>query len=411
MINRCVSLAVLLSFPVTSCSDREPHWTGTISDSVGVTIVTNPEVGIWAPGEEWTLEEEIRIGAVEGNPAYQFGFIQEIAVGQDSRIYVLDQLGRHVKVFSPDGVFERVVGGPGDGPGELGGNPMFLAVLPGDTLIVFDAPRRINRYAPDGTSIESIPTEIRFGFLVACRATPRGSVAFQVRSFGPGLGDTDTLDAIVQFGGDRLFGDTLLRIRTGEMTGEAWNVYPREPVWTLTDDLDVVFGENHEYRLGVHSEGSLNRIISKAHDQRPVSDQEKEVIIEAAQRAVLNAGNDQAAVLAVVGARGERMRFADFVPPVSRVYIGPVGSLWVSGVIIFSTLTEQEQENYVPSGAVVPAPDWDVFDREGRFLGQVAMPPGFMPHVFRGDEIYGVQRGEFDVQYVVRFRVIRPNAS
>jgi len=52
-----------------------------------------------------------------------------------------------------------------------------------------------------------------------------------------------------------------------------------------------------------------------------------------------------------------------------------------------------------------------VFNREGRFLGQVAMPPGFLPHVFRGDEIYGVQRGDFDEHYVVKLQVIRPDAS
>jgi hypothetical protein len=313
-----------------------------------------------------------------------------------------------VKVFSPDGVFERIVGGPGDGPGELGMAPLFLALVPGDTLIVFDAPRRINRYAPDGTPFESISTDVRAGYYpMAWRATATGSVAFQLRPFGQGLGDADTLDAIVQFGGDHLSGDTLLQVRRGETTGEGFYVYPREPVWTLTDDLNVVFGENHEYRLGVYSEGSLNRIISKAHERRPVSDQEKEAIIKAAQRAVLAGGGDPAAV---VGARGERIRFADFVPPVSRVYIGPAGSLWVSGVIPFLTLTEEEQVEYT-YWADPPALDWDVFNREGRFLGQVAMPPGFLPHVFRGDEIYGVQRGDFDVQYVVRLQVIRPNAS
>jgi hypothetical protein len=269
----------------------ESSWAGAMYDSAGVTIVSNPPEGIWDERDRWRLEEELRIGIVEGDPAYQFGEVQGIAVGQDARIYVLDWLGKHVKVFSPDGVLERIVAGPGEGPGELGMAPVFLALLPGDTLIVFDAPHRINRYAPDGTPLESIPTDVRAGYYpMAWRATTTGSVAFQLRPFGQGLGDADTLDAIVQFGGDRLFGDTLLQIRRGEATGEGWNVYLREPVWTLTNDLDVVFGENHDYRLGVYREGSLNRIISKAHDRRPVSDQEKEVIIKAAQRAVLHGG-------------------------------------------------------------------------------------------------------------------------
>ena len=64
MINRCVLLAVSLFFPLTACSDGEPLWTGTMYDSAGVTIVSNPDVGIWTPGEEWVLEEEVRIGVV-----------------------------------------------------------------------------------------------------------------------------------------------------------------------------------------------------------------------------------------------------------------------------------------------------------------------------------------------------------
>lgn len=408
MIRRCVLLAVFLCSFVTSCSDVGTHWTGTMTDSAGVTIVTNPEVGLWAPGEEWTLQEEIRIGAVEGNPAYQFGFIQEIAVAQDSRIYVLDRLGMHVKVFSPDGVFERIVSGPGEGPGELGMNPVFLAVLPGDTLIVFDAPGRIHRFAPDGTPLESIPVDIRAGLPIVWRTTANGSVAFLLRRFGEWQSPADTLDMIVQFGGDRLVGDTLLEIRRGETTGEGMTkVYPRESVWTLTDDLDVVYGENHEYRLGVFHGGALRRRISKAWDPVSVSDQEKDAIIEAYRRLVARAGGDPDAA---VGPHGERMSFADFVPVLSRVHMGPAGSLWVTGVVTFSSLSEQEQE-YYNFWTDKPAPDWEVFDAEARFLGQVRMPPGFVPSVFRGDKVYGVQIDEFDVQYVVRFRVIGPTAS
>ena len=45
--------------------------------------------------------------------------------------------------------------------------------------------------------------------------------------------------------------------------------------------------------------------------------------------------------------------------------------------------------------------------REGRFLGVVSMPPKFQPRLFVGDAIYGVQRDELDVQYVVRVRVVK----
>jgi hypothetical protein len=55
-----------------------------------VTIVSNPEQGIWAPGEEWVLEEELRIGAVEGDPDYLFGDVWGVTVDSHGRVFVLD---------------------------------------------------------------------------------------------------------------------------------------------------------------------------------------------------------------------------------------------------------------------------------------------------------------------------------
>ena len=52
------------------------------------------------------------------------------------------------------------------------------------------------------------------------------------------------------------------------------------------------------------------------------------------------------------------------------------------------------------------APDWDVFDAQGRYLGVVEMPQGFTPKLFREDKIFGVWRDELDVQYVLRLRIV-----
>lgn len=52
-------------------------------------------------------------------------------------------------------------------------------------------------------------------------------------------------------------------------------------------------------------------------------------------------------------------------------------------------------------------PAWDVYSEDGRFLGDVVMPPRFRPHRIRGDAVYGVERDSFDVQHVVRLRIVR----
>ncbi len=52
------------------------------------------------------------------------------------------------------------------------------------------------------------------------------------------------------------------------------------------------------------------------------------------------------------------------------------------------------------------APEWHVFDSEERYLGLVTMPEQFTPSLFRDDKVYGVWRGELNVEYVVRLRIV-----
>lgn len=408
MRHLALKYAAILSLSA-ACTDTELVWTGTVTDSSGVTIVANPLNGLWDSSAAWVVQEELRIGVLDGDPDYQFGYVQSVGAGQDGRIYVLDQLEKHVRVFSPDGEHERVIGGPGDGPGEMGRFPSFLAVLPGDTLIVNDAPRRVNRYLSDGTVLDALPIEFRNGLPLAWSASPSGEVAIQVRSMaGPqGAGaNVDSLDAIVRYGRTRLLGDTMLRIPRGESRVGYAPVYSQEPVWTVGDDLTVLYGVNADYRIGYYRDGSIERVVTKEYDDRPVTDSERAAILSARERTQLAGGLDPA----VVAQMRDRTIFGEHVPPMQAIYAGPDGSMWVAKVATFTALTERQQDLYSYISNVA-GPQWDVFDREGRFLGEVTMPDTFVPHVFVGEKIYGVVRGDLDEQYVVRLGVVRPSAD
>jgi hypothetical protein len=50
---------------------------------------------------------------------------------------------------------------------------------------------------------------------------------------------------------------------------------------------------------------------------------------------------------------------------------------------------------------------YDVFEADGSFLGSVRLPPRVSVSVFRGDQVWGVRRGEFDESYVVRLRLMQ----
>jgi len=105
-----------------------------------------------------------------------------------------------------------------------------------------------------------------------------------------------------------------------------------------------------------------------------------------------------------------------------RLWSGPQNSLWVQHVLTPSDMSRAERDR-LGFGAQHPqlfvanphlalgAPDWDVFDVEGRFLGVVTMPGWFDPLEFVGDEIYGVWRDELDVEYVLKLKLLGPPAQ
>ena len=391
------SLGVLLS---TACTTETTTWSGTISDSAGVTIVMNTHEGMWAAGDEWTFEEELRFGALEAEPEYQFGQIGWIAVGSNNDIYVTDIQAQQVRVFTNDGHYIRTVGGPGNGPGELGRNARYLMVTPGDTLIVPDPTnRRINRYAPDGTALASVPLRPEEGRPVRYYLTRSGVLIAQVRMLLP-----DTLDHLVVVESSGQFGDTLITSPSGGASrtpGETHQFSP-EPMWNVTDSLTVVYGVNRQYRIGMYDRsGTLTRILAREHEPAPVTDRDLRAYWSYLDRAWIAAGVNPSRLPELHA----RVKFAEVYPAYYAILFGPRGSIWVQRIQTPGGLSDEELERYnflEEFGSTIS----DVYDRDARYLGAVKMPDRFQPRTFRGDEIYGVWRDELDVQYVMRLRVV-----
>ncbi len=385
------------------------RWMGTVRDSAGVTIVDNTLESIWTASDRWTLEEEVRIGAVEGDPDYQFGAIGFIAVDSRDRMFVMDVMAQHIKVYSDDGRYEQTIGGPGAGPGELGQSAIQLFMGPGDTLVVPDmANQRVNRYAPDGTSMGSFRLEIEKGLPMAINATRSGVIAEQVRPLAlPDQPVRDTMDAIVKIASDGTVLDTLKKfpsggtINLGGATPEL-NFFAAEPVWQLMEDMRLCFGVNDDYSIEVYSpNGALEQIIRKPFTRTPVAEGDQEIMTEAMVDLWTDAGVPPQAIPQL----RQIINFAEFYPAFAAIQRGPGGTMWVQHIQSPSTLSQEELEafNFIED---IGAKDWDVFDAEGRFLGVVTMPPRFSPRSIVGNKIYGVFRDEIDVQYAVRMRIV-----
>jgi hypothetical protein len=408
-LRRAYLYATSLLIFTTACSAGDGgEWGGTISDSAGVTIVSNPAEGLWTEETRWTVEEDLRIGSVTDNPDYQFGQIGFVAVNDDGDIFATDLQAQIVKAFSPEGEYIRTIGVPGEGPGEIR-QAAFVLWTPNDTLLVPDLGNlRVNRYLPDGSSAGSFPMDPAAPLPLVWRGTPSGQVVYQTRALAlpgqelpPGV-SLDTMDTIVQVLADGSIVDTLMRFRSGGTIGSGGEVYMYsvEPIWSVTDELKILYGVNDEYRFGIYSVGGrLERMVTKPFELRQVGERDKEAVMDFIM-STLPPGLPPQAIQQVQGL----VHFAEHFPVFNGVLPGPNGSFWVQHIIPPSDLSEEELENFnliEESGA----PDWDVFDSEGRFMGVVTMPSRFSPRSFLGDKIYGVWRDELDVQHVMRLRI------
>ena len=398
--------AMLMQGSACTATNPGSAWTGTMTDSAGVIIVDNPAQGMWSDSEAWTLEEELRIGSFGGDLDYLFGQVGAIAVNSTGEIFVVETQAQEVRVFSPSGEYLRTIGSAGSGPGELGTGATTILISPGDTLLVPDLRnRRINRFAPDGTTLVSAPLDPGSQRPLRYYLSNAGGMAVQLRPLGSAAqAESGRMDAIRVIDPAGAFGQTLLNVPSGDLIqGNEIHYFTPEPMWALTDSLTVIYGVNSEYRVGFYSrDGSLRRIVRRAFERAPITDRDTRALFGFLDRAWLDAGVPPARL----PANHSRIRFAEFFPAFSYFHIGIDGSLWVQPVQSPGSLSEEDMARY-NFAEDFGAPGWEVFDAEGRFLGVVEMPHRFQPRMFRGDRIYGVWRDELDVQYVLRLRVVR----
>ena len=161
-------LAVALSLP--GCDPPPADQSGaaeqptfTVHDSAGVEIVEN-HAPQWSADEFWTIDPapEIVLGGAghlteaANDPSHLVWRVVGLARLQDGRVAVLSSGNKQLMLFDPSGELSRIVGGPGEGPGEFT-RPLALQYLPPDTLVVwdyypdFDRLLRYRRNAPEGT--------------------------------------------------------------------------------------------------------------------------------------------------------------------------------------------------------------------------------------------------------------------
>jgi hypothetical protein len=183
-------------------------------------------------------------------------------------------------------------------------------------------------------------------------------------------------------------------------------LFASEPVWALADDGAVLYGTSDDYRIGIYRDGTLERVFAKAFTPIEVTEGDRQTVIRTMLDVLRESGAPPAALEQVVG----MLSFNETLPAFGAIYGGPHGTIWVQQAQSLAGLMDEEVVS-VETLQQIGSPRWDVFDAEGRFLGTVDTPGGFTPRLFRRDRIYGVWQDEFDVQYVMRLRIVGDGPS
>jgi hypothetical protein len=402
---------LVLTLPLLQACESGGAWEGTVTDSAGIAIVANTATPLWRGDEAWTVEEELSIGTVAGEPEYQFGLISGIDVDGEGNIHVLDLQAREVRSYDSQGNYLRTFGGPGSGPGELSQQALGLFATPSGEILVIDlGNQRVNRYASDGTSRGSFRVDISSGVPARWDIAADGRVMAQLRGLNlPGMAALAEGDPIVIYDTTGVVVDTLTMLPKGQTVEElseeriSMRLFAPEPLWDLADDGTVYTAMSNRYRIQMSTpDGALTRIITRDVERKLVSEGEQTAILEALREQMSGLGAPPQAVEQII----QGVVFADHYPVFGLLFCGPGQSLWVQRIRSAADMVEGEDVEFDPQA--IGSPEWEVFDAEGRYLGVVTLPERFQPAAVDGDFLYGIWRDELDVQHVKRLRVNMP---
>jgi hypothetical protein len=349
----------------------------------GVRTIRTLGGSVW-PGPA-RLVEEVVISPATAGEAGLFGRVDNLAVGNGC-IYVVDSLGPVVRVFDLDGRHLRDIGRRGDGPGEFN-RPRAVAVHPLDGRIFVRDGRggRINVYAPDGSFLERWPLSGTTSMGWHMRIRPDGVVLTpQVLDFNAPLEEWRT--GIVGFGPQGAVGDTIpiprydfkdqwvTAVEEGSQGMDASPV-PFSPsvVWAFGPDGSIASGVGTSYRFEVRRpDGTVLGIERRAEP----------VPVQPAERSWWEA-------CTTAGFHEIQPGWAWNGPPIpttkplfNDLLLDASGRVWVRRPGPGVTFEDRFTDPYRNPNEAFLHPYWgelptvDIFDLEGRYLGEVSLPKG-----------------------------------
>ena len=397
------SLAGLILCASVGCAgapDDQPAV--TITDSAGITIVTNQRPD-WASGEGWRLSElpVFDLGSYDAEGPESFERVVGTRRLSSGVIVVAEGGARELRFFDEDGGHIRTVGRQGGGPGEFE-SLRFLRLWRGDSLVVHDGRRRtvslFDSAGQFGRSFRLEPADsVRFpypvGLLADGELVARG---FERRDGPPAPGVTRQVVPLHRFDlagafvghGPRLAGDEIFVMMMGNDLDagiSAANMRFGHGTRLGVGPADVVVMPSHRGELTWYSGGghTIRRIARWPAENQPVKDADWERNLEERTSSPRMPENIKQAF--------REMPRANTMPLAEGIVVDDGGNVWLRDF----------------RGPLDTTSSLTVLTADGELLGRVAVPFRFRPDHIGEDFVLGTWEDEDDIPHVQMYRLIK----
>lgn len=368
-----------------------------------------------------TAHLDLRVGSVEGDE-YAFTAFRALEVGPEGEMLTLHSREHLVRVFDRAGRLLRSFGSEGQGPAEFQ-RPMTMGQV-GDTLWVFDLPTyKFLQFSRGGEFLGSfaVPFTMRENLDDVTRPRAAGLLTDGTVHGAPPAWAQDVAD------GSTTHRFPVLLTRDGEVTdslppvpigrdmwavvdpneprrasyakqpfadGPLWSYVPGERTVVWVDRETPETREDAHFRLTKLS-FSGDTVFSRkvGFDPIPVTEVELDSLLT--ERALSLAEGTTFDLT-----EGRAREWADrtlyrpaYRSPAQELVVGRDGSIWVR-------MTSRTDSS-----------SWLVFDRSGEPGGRITLPTSFELMEADLSHVWGSERDELDVAYLLRFRIERAAAG
>ena len=361
----------------------------------------------------WSLHETLRIGR-EGSPEYSLTEVADLIVDSAGAIYALHPLDRRIRVFDGEGRFVRYIGRHGEGPGEFR-SPSALGWIGWDTLWVAESTGGgVALFSPDGQVLETLSLRPRVGSdLVPPDGPPllledRSALVTVTAAPGVGGGRWETeLYPVLQVTPDGTVTDTLAlyeRTRTAMVLQNDRGVaVAPQP---LTDNPILVVSQDGRSSLRIQrraaQSGKLGSFKVKhvRSTGETIFEREYSYVPEPVSRLVIDSivvsYANSLPIVSSLREGEEEVRRGLYAPPhytpVTDAFVGLDGSIWL------------QRENKLDSDSI----GWTVLGAAGGVpLATVRVPRNVRLMQANTDTVWGVLEDDFEVPYIVRYRLVK----